>query len=387
MLVQVLQIPMNSCVRTDFPTNAPTCLSLHTPGMQQARTPGMHQHTLEGIHKSLYPDPFLEDTRSAAPAPSWDSAPTVIAPPTAVAVAAVATSPPITVGRPVAYPSIIQHALPFTEVLVHKGSGGRTGIVFAESRGPAVVAFLRASYPIASSEILFPGDRVASVNGCLVDSGRKAVKLIQSSTSSQIFLGIDTRETDTQTRVVDRGSRSSIGLAVCNADPLHALESTGSGQVVIYSVDVDSPADLAGLKAGDIVLSVEGVAATSALFTKEMINQTGRHVALTIRPPSSTELLWVHKKRGVPLGFALKDDQHTCVVHEVSRAHAALFHDERGLRINDVLLAINNTMVRSKDTAVELLRDLQGVVELRVMRAFPVVPTTTKSLSWSSSVR
>jgi C-terminal processing protease CtpA/Prc len=213
------------------------------------------------------------------------------------------------------------------------------------------------------------------------------VRLIKFSASKLIFLGVDTRQAQMETRIIDRDGRSRIGLVVRNADPLHPLESAASGQVVIFSVESDSPADLAGLKAGDTLVSVEGVAATNALFTKEMINQTGRHIALTVRPPSGTELLWVQKKRGVPLGFALRDDEHTCVVHEVSRTHAALFLDGQGLRVDDVLVAINNTLVRSKEQAVQLLRELHGLVELRVMRAFRVEHKTAKSLSWSSSIR
>jgi hypothetical protein len=57
------------------------------------------------------------------------------------------------------------------------------------------------------------------------------------------------------------------------------------------------------------------------------------------------------------------------------------------LRVNDTLIAINNVLVRSKDSAIEILRDSQGIVELRVMRAFPVMPAATRSISWSSTVR
>jgi S1-C subfamily serine protease len=117
------------------------------------------------------------------------------------------------------------------EVVVYKGSDGRTGIVFADGRGPAVVAFLRAALPVASSESLFCGDRVISVNGRPVHSGREAVKAIKSAPGNRVSLSVDARGAETETRVVDRGGHSSIGLAVCNADPLHTLQSDEAGQV------------------------------------------------------------------------------------------------------------------------------------------------------------
>jgi C-terminal processing protease CtpA/Prc len=239
-----------------------------------------------------------------------------------------------------------------------------------------VVAFLRASFPIASSESLFSGDRIATVNGCPVNSGPEAAKLIKSSASNQILLGIDTRQTETETRIIDKGSHSRYGLTMCHADPNHPLNSVKPGQVAIATVEGDSPADHAGLKAGDVVLSVEGVPATNVLFTREMLNQTGRRIALTIRPPSGVELLWMQKMRKGKdmLGFTLKIAQHMCVVHKVSSAHAALFCAEQGLRVNDVLIAINNSLVRRKDQAIDILCTLEGIVELRVMRAFLVVP-------------
>jgi len=162
---------------------------------------------------------------------------------------------------------------PATEVRVAKAKDGRTGVVLCEKSG--TVAYLTAGLPISTSATLFFGDRVISVDGRECTSS-EACRLIHDSNKASIVLGVDTRGATTETRIVDRQGKSlKIGLAACNGDPSHTLESSAAGQVLVRDVVAGSPAHLANLQPGDTILSVEGVPATNAAFTRELIMQVG----------------------------------------------------------------------------------------------------------------
>lgn len=141
--------------------------------------------------------------------------------------------------------------------------------------------------------------------------------------------------------------------------------STSRGAVVVRVFE-DSPADRAGLQAGDIITSLENrpVDSREAFTTFTATLPTGRAAAMTIDrsgnsrtlnitpvdPPAALGLRVLEEVAGVTVA----DARRTVVIDEIRRGSRAA---EIGLESGDVIVAVNGTAVRAaRDLNAELIR-------------------------------
>jgi len=165
----------------------------------------------------------------------------------------------------------------------------------------------------------------------------------------------------------------------------------GSGGAVVKSVKNRSPADLAGLCAGDEVLVINGKAATDVTLAniadlmrskhgKEPIrlevgraNSNNRVRSLYKKEGTGVRIVTIPKTRGVGgMGFSLtmSPQDREIVIREVVPGGAA---DMAGLQNNDVVLAAAGRDMSDYSTLIEVFRFLKllkelGMVSLRIER-------------------
>jgi len=98
--------------------------------------------------------------------------------------------------------------------------------------------------------------------------------------------------------------------------------------------------------------------------------QTGNRFSIEIRPPAGAALVRVAKHASQPLGITLKQNPGSMmvVVCELKPERAAEYH-RAGLRVGDVLIAVNSVLCCSFAKAIKMLSAAQGTIELRVLHA------------------
>lgn len=124
-------------------------------------------------------------------------------------------------------------------------------------------------------------DRIAAVDGTPVHSWQQVEEFAKSNVGNRLSLQVY--------RGNDR-KRVEINIPVPNRDPLLINVSSdvigmGPGtQVAVAEVEKDSPADIAGLKAGDVILDIAGKpVAGIADFINEVRKHAGSTIALSVR--------------------------------------------------------------------------------------------------------
>ncbi|WP_427979031.1 DegQ family serine endoprotease [Agarivorans sp.] len=180
---------------------------------------------------------------------------------------------------------------------------------------------------------------------------------------------------------VKRG-QIGVGIQDITADLRQAFElENGMGGVLVTNVLDDSPADDAGLKAGDIIISVDGQStkSTGQLRSQISVKAIGESIDLTVIRDGKQRDFEV--KVGEPSGVSQVDSN----IHQLLEG-VQLQNDEQaegvrvtqlapnsaaaysGLRSNDLIVAVNKRRVKNLDDMQQALQLSDSAVLLQVQR-------------------
>ena len=174
---------------------------------------------------------------------------------------------------------------------------------------PPVVGVVAADSPAARADIR-PGDRITAVAGHAVDSWEQLYIAIGSRPNQEVpvtLLRSGLEVTRTLTPVPLGGDRSRFEIGDIGVLPnVHPhIDSVNPGQA----------ADRAGLKAGDIVLAIDGKPITFSYQLREAIStHPGQAIAMTIRRGGADVAVQATPERqgsGGLLGIAIGDEVRT----------------------------------------------------------------------------
>ncbi|RMC33010.1 Do family serine endopeptidase [Paracoccus siganidrum] len=183
-----------------------------------------------------------------------------------------------------------------------------------------------------------------------------------------------------------RRGRLGIGMHDLTPDLAEALELGGVHGAVIANVEPDSPADKAGLKAGDVVTAIDGAPVQGATHLRNRLGLTpvGSPVQLTVRRAGSAQEIGLTMTveaassgdfAGTPLdGARLRDASRA----EARRAGAAGIMVESvepdslaasaGLRRGDMIVAANRLRVASVADLREMVAGGRPIAALELIR-------------------
>jgi Do/DeqQ family serine protease len=184
-------------------------------------------------------------------------------------------------------------------------------------------------------------------------------------------------------------SRGQLGIRIQDLTPelAKALKVQTQEGAVVASVVPGSPAAQAGLKAGDVVVSVNGTVVHNAAALRNIVGllPVGSSVELAIIRNGTTntvavKLAEVHAQKvevpagvtpleGVVLGSieggSAGSGEQGVLVTSVKKDSAAA---QAGLRSGDIITTVNQQSVASPNDVVDLVRRASGEVLLQVMR-------------------
>ncbi len=161
----------------------------------------------------------------------------------------------------------------------------------------ALVASVTPGGPAAKAGIQ-PGDVITALNGQTVEDSHKLTMSVGAmkpgeqafltvwrkgqSRQVQVALGVRNPEklTQAQGQGTERGQTEGAVLGM-SLEPLSREEAQqfglqGTGGLMVTSVDADSPADQAGIKAGDILLEVDQQPVSSVQQAQSLIDKEGK---------------------------------------------------------------------------------------------------------------
>jgi M6 family metalloprotease-like protein len=155
-----------------------------------------------------------------------------------------------------------------------KGSAGYLGVLVAETDGKLIVGDVEPGSP-AEGAGLKSGDVISNVDGQAVKSGDVFRSILQNKFAGdpiKLTVQRDKKSVDLSTkmaatsRVMQPGQKRAI-LGVQIED------ITDSEGIALKSVTAGLPADKAGLKAGDVILKIDGRALSSAMRLNDITLQ------------------------------------------------------------------------------------------------------------------
>ncbi|MCB2109373.1 MAG: PDZ domain-containing protein, partial [Rhodobacteraceae bacterium] len=177
--------------------------------------------------------------------------------------------------------------------------------------------------------------------------------------------------------------RGRIGIQIVDLDPQLAAtfnmkETDGA---VVQRVEKGSPGDDAGIKAGDVVVSLDGTPIKSAadLRNKVGLTQVGKSVTVTLvrdgkkqdikvklgKTPKQ-ELSQIDERPSLEgAAFGNTDDEDGVLVEKIERGSPAW---QAQLREGDVITAVNRKPVKDVDDFEDALKDGGRQVALSVKR-------------------
>ena len=187
-------------------------------------------------------------------------------------------------------------------------------------------------------------------------------------------------------QIVDHGSvsRGEIGLATQDIDAqlAEAFDLTSRQGALVTSVEPGSPADKAGVQAGDVIVKVDGKAVknSSAFRNAIALHRVGDKVPLsTIREgkPANVKVKiadpadYQSSQLKSPMGVYLEGARFT-VDKRLGLKVAALEEGsnawQAGLRLNDIILSANRRKVRTLEHLDYALQLSKQQILLRVLR-------------------
>jgi len=188
-------------------------------------------------------------------------------------------------------------------------------------------------------------------------------------------------------------SRGRLGVTIqgVNQDLADSFGLKKAQGALVSAVEPRSPAEKAGVKVGDVILAVDGVAIESSIELPRVIGETrpGTKVKLTVWRQGGTrelsaslgeipaekiaELGDAGKAKSGKLGLAVRpltsderrqiEAEGGLLVEQVEGAAA-----QAGVQAGDVILALNNQPVRSVDQLRRLVDRSRGSVALLIQR-------------------
>jgi serine protease Do/serine protease DegQ len=192
-------------------------------------------------------------------------------------------------------------------------------------------------------------------------------------------------------QLVEHGEvrRGFIGASMqdLNPDLAEAFKAEADKGAVLVDVEAGSPADRAGLKAGDIIVAVNGKTVDSAAEVRNLVglmpigervtldivrNGKKKQVSATIEERADTGSGEVRNPRLAGATFGELDERHPLygktpgvVVYDVEQ-DSNLFR--AGLRQGDVIMSVNRVPVSDMSDFLKVVNEVKGQVLLQVRR-------------------
>lgn len=192
-------------------------------------------------------------------------------------------------------------------------SAGRTGYlgigVEPNSNGALTVSDLAVNSP-AERAGLQVGDQVAAIDGQQITSPQELRSFLQArAPGDSILVAIDRKGERHDISVALGATSRPLSLAAGENRPIMGvrLAEPDNEGARIDQVTRDSPADRAGLRAGDVILKIDNIALTRAMSLADALvaRQPGDKVKIAYRrneEQTEVELQLVSEQRGGPFG-------------------------------------------------------------------------------------
>jgi Do/DeqQ family serine protease len=202
-----------------------------------------------------------------------------------------------------------------------------------------------------------------------------------------INLSLQIMEQLVSTGEVDRGY---VGISVQDLTPelADALGVNNQNGAIIVSVGKDSPAELAGLQAGDVLMSVNDKPVNSANIARNHIAllpvgdrvefdffREGRRQRLTVEVSSSlsyqsSRSIGNQRLEGISFSNIDANSRYYgvvegVIVEEIDQASLAW---QRGLRSGDIITSVNKLPLKNTQDFFDVLENYSGSLLLRIVR-------------------
>lgn len=183
-------------------------------------------------------------------------------------------------------------------------------------------------------------------------------------------------------QIIEHGEvrRGRIGVSIQDLTPdlAEALGVTEASGAVVGSVDKDSSAEKAGLKAGDVIVVVDGHPITGSSDLRNRIGlapaeseveitymRNGERKVVKLRVQAVSDARQANAPLGRLTGAVFQDASGNVVVGAVeANSPAAL----AGLRAGDIVVAVNRKTVASSTELADVLRGARGTIALELLR-------------------
>ncbi len=264
-----------------------------------------------------------------------------------------------------------------------KGNGGKFGFRAGTKVAGAYIITVDANSP-ASAAGLKQGDVIVSVDGTNVDATNTLASLIGAHKSGdKVTLSVSSGGATNNVTVTLGDQNGKAYLGVQYQEGGFGRNMVNEAGAYVTSVDANSPASAAGIKQGDIILSVDGtkINATNTLASLIAAHKSGDKVTLSVSSGGATNDVTVtlgdqngkaylgvqYQEEGVGRGFgpgpffgrgfSLPNGvtQAIGISNVVSGGPA----DKAGIKSGDVITKINGTAVTTADaftTAIQALK-------------------------------
>eukprot|EP00316_Scyphosphaera_apsteinii_P012129 CAMPEP_0119310008 /NCGR_PEP_ID=MMETSP1333-20130426/17653_1 /TAXON_ID=418940 /ORGANISM="Scyphosphaera apsteinii, Strain RCC1455" /LENGTH=418 /DNA_ID=CAMNT_0007314123 /DNA_START=82 /DNA_END=1339 /DNA_ORIENTATION=- len=237
----------------------------------------------------------------------------------------------------------------FREVLVHDNTGIVCGYTpsflrAAEyggyAQGGVLITGLGQDNSAAVLAGLLVGDVITRVNGELVDRPEQAMNLIQKIENVPVALTVVDAS---KLAFLRRPAHGNFGLSFCSC--------SGDGGVVLGAI-APGASHVDMLMVGMVILSVQGQIVHSPNEADHLLSSITSSARIVYRDRCTQ--LTIDKSQG-RLGLTLSDTKGYGVRVTAASPHGPAA--AAGLRVNDVILSIDGTLITCHKQAVELIDD------------------------------